>query len=84
LAALKEMGIDVDFDDVHRSRIRGPTELRGAQITAPDIRAGASILLAALVAKGESVLYNAEILDRGYEKLDERLNSLGAKIKRIE
>ena len=84
LAALKEMGIDVDFDDVHRSRIRGPTELRGAQITAPDIRAGASILLAALVAKGESVLYNAEILDRGYERLDERLNSLGAKIKRIE
>ena len=84
LHSLKEMGSDVEFEDVHRAKIRGPKELSGAQITAPDIRAGASILIAALVAKGESVLYNAEILDRGYERLDERLRALGAKITRIE
>lgn len=84
LKALAQMGAKVEFDDVHRARIYGPTELRGAEITTPDIRAGASILIAALVAKGQSVLYNAEIIDRGYERLDERLRVLGADIKRVE
>lgn len=84
LRALREMGARVEFDDVHRARIFGPTQLRGAQITTPDIRAGASILIAALVAKGQSIIYNAEIIDRGYERFDERLNTLGAHIQRME
>ncbi len=84
LQALQEMGARVEFDDVHRARIYGPSELSGAEIRTPDIRAGASILIAALLAKGQSVIYNAEIIDRGYEKIEERLRSLGAKIERVE
>ena len=84
LRILQSMGAKVKFEDIHRAKIIGPSALRGAEIKTPDIRAGASILIAALVAKGRSVLYNAEIIDRGYERLDERLNSLGAKIKRVE
>lgn len=84
LKALQTMGAKVEYDDVHRARITGPTELHGVEIRTPDIRAGASILIAALLARGESVIYNAEIIDRGYERLDERLNSLGAKIQRVE
>ncbi len=84
LKALCDMGAKVEFEDVHRARIFGPTELRGAEIMTPDIRAGASILIAALVAKGRTILYNAEIIDRGYERLDERFRSLGANIQRVE
>lgn len=84
LAALQTMGANVQFDDIHRARIIGPTALYGAEIKTPDIRAGASILIAALIAKGESVIYNAEIIDRGYERIDERLRDLGAKIERVE
>lgn len=84
LKALVQMGAKVQFDDIHRARITGPTQLHGAEIKTPDLRAGASILIASLIAKGRSVIYNAEIIDRGYERLDEKLRSLGAKIQRIE
>lgn len=84
LRALKEMGANVQFEDVHRSRIFGPTALHGVEIMTPDLRAGASILIAALVAKGRSIIYNAGIIDRGYERLDEKLRNLGAKIERVE
>lgn len=84
LKILQEMGAKVEFGDVHRARVYGPTELQGMEIKTPDIRAGASILIAALIAKGQSILYNAEIIDRGYERIDERLRTLGAKIERIE
>lgn len=84
LRVLQEMGAKVVFDDAHRCRIYGPTALRGAEIKTPDLRAGASILIAALIAKGQSVIYNAEIIDRGYERIDERLNALGTAIKRTE
>jgi UDP-N-acetylglucosamine 1-carboxyvinyltransferase len=83
LKILQSMGAKVKFEDIHRAKISGPTALRAAEVKTPDLRAGASILIAALVAKGQSVLYNAEIIDRGYERLDERLNSLGARIKRV-
>ncbi|OGE78316.1 MAG: UDP-N-acetylglucosamine 1-carboxyvinyltransferase [Candidatus Doudnabacteria bacterium RIFCSPHIGHO2_01_FULL_46_14] len=83
LHALMEMGAKVVFEDVHRARISGPTPLHSAEIRTPDLRAGASILIAALIAEGQSIIYNAEIIDRGYERLDERLNSLGAKIERV-
>lgn len=84
LRELQKMGAKVEYDDVHRARIYGPTELHAAEIKTPDIRAGASILIAALIAKGQSIIYNAEIIERGYEKLDERLNSVGANIKRVD
>src|SRR3989344_1397038 len=76
--------LKVVFDDVHRARITGPVKLKAAEIRTPDLRAGASILIASLVADGQSIIYNAEIIDRGYERLDERLNQLGAKIERTE
>lgn len=84
LRGLMTMGARVKFDDIHRAKVTGPVRLRGAQIRTPDIRAGASVLIAALVAKGQSILYNAEIIDRGYEKIDERLRALGANIERID
>lgn len=83
LKALVQLGAKVEFDDVHRARITGLTPLHGAEIKTPDLRAGASVLIAALVATGESIIYNAEIIDRGYERLDERLNNLGADIRRV-
>ena len=84
LKALEQMGAGVQYDDVHRVRIYGPVRLHGAEIKTPDLRGGASILIASLVAQGDSIIYNAEIIDRGYERLDERLNALGAKIERVE
>ncbi len=67
----------------HGAHVLGPTPLQGAEISVPDIRAGATLTLAALIAKGESILSGIEHIDRGYEDLDGRLRQLGAKIKRI-
>lgn len=83
LRALEKMGARVRYEDIHRATITGPTPLIGAEITTPDLRAGASVLIAALIAKGQSIIYNAEIIDRGYEKLDEKLRGLGARIERV-
>lgn len=70
-------------DYFHAIRIFGPTPLRGAKIEIPDIRAGATLILAALTAKGKTVLTDIDHIDRGYENLDGRLRKLGAKIERI-
>ena len=59
------------------------TPLRGIQMTSPDIRAGVSLLIAAMSAKGKSTIHNIEQIDRGYQNIDTRLNALGASIKRI-
>ncbi len=67
----------------HGVYIYGPTKLKGATINVNDIRAGATLTLAALIAQGESVLNNAELIDRGYENLPQRLRNLGGVIKRI-
>ncbi len=67
----------------HAAKIYGPTLLKGISAQIPDIRAGASMLLAAITAAGRSEFTGVEHIDRGYEKLDFRLASLGAKIKRI-
>ncbi|MEK7576966.1 MAG: UDP-N-acetylglucosamine 1-carboxyvinyltransferase [Patescibacteria group bacterium] len=67
----------------HSIEIRGPSRLKGADITVPDIRAGLAHLVAALTAKGISTISGVEHLDRGYEKIDQRLRSIGANIKRI-
>ena len=68
----------------HAAKIVGPTKLHDAVITISDIRAGATLVLAALAAKGKSVIFGVERLDRGYEKIEERLRSLGADIKRVK
>jgi UDP-N-acetylglucosamine 1-carboxyvinyltransferase len=68
----------------HAAVINGPTPLKAAPIVVPDIRAGLALVLAALVAEGESILTGIEHLDRGYERLEEKLKGLGANIKRVE
>lgn len=67
----------------HAIKIHGPTNLHNAVLTISDLRAGATLVLAALAAKGESVVFGVEHLDRGYEKFEQRLKKLGAQIKRI-
>jgi UDP-N-acetylglucosamine 1-carboxyvinyltransferase len=67
----------------HGARVSGPTPLKGMNLVVPDIRAGATLTLAALIAKGKSTLSKIHHIDRGYEELDVRLRELGADIKRI-
>jgi len=81
---LIQMGARIILCDPHRAIIVGGNRLQGADITSPDIRAGMALLLAALCAKGESVIHNIHQIDRGYERIEERLNPLGARIVREE
>ena len=78
----REMGARIVLADPHRAVVMGPSALRAAEMRSPDIRAGMALLAAALCAKGRSVINNIEQIDRGYEALDERLRTLGAKIER--
>jgi UDP-N-acetylglucosamine 1-carboxyvinyltransferase len=80
---LKRMGADAVILDPHRALITGPTVLHGAKIESLDLRAGATLIIAALAAKGETELGGIEQIDRGYENLDERLRNLGADIQRV-
>lgn len=80
---LKRMGANIHTYDPHRIEIKGPTELRGREIESPDIRAGMAYLIAALCAKGRSTINNVYQIDRGYEKIEERLRKIGADIERI-
>lgn len=83
---LIEMGAQIVLCDPHRAVVIGLDRmqpLRGITMSSPDIRAGVALLIAALSAKGKSTIQNIEQIDRGYEKIDERLNALGADIKRI-
>ena len=77
------MGARIVLCDPHRALIAGPSKLRGARVESPDIRAGMAMLLAALCADGESTIHNARQIERGYERIDQRLNALGAKITRV-
>jgi len=81
---LLTMGAQIVLCDPHRAVIVGPSQLYGATITSPDIRAGMALLIAALAAEGPSTIHNVEQIDRGYERIDQRLNELGAKIRRVE
>ncbi len=76
------MGARAILCDPHRAVVSGPTRLQGETITSPDIRAGMALIAAALCAQGRSVIMNAHQVDRGYERIDERLRSLGAQITR--
>jgi UDP-N-acetylglucosamine 1-carboxyvinyltransferase len=79
---LISMGARIVLCDPHRAIVAGPSRLRGARVTSPDIRAGMAMLLAAMCAKGTSIIDNADQIERGYERIDERLNRLGARISR--
>jgi UDP-N-acetylglucosamine 1-carboxyvinyltransferase len=80
---LISMGARIVLCDPHRAIVAGPSHLRGAPMTSPDIRAGMAMLLAAACAEGVSTINNADQIERGYERIDERLNALGAKITRV-
>jgi UDP-N-acetylglucosamine 1-carboxyvinyltransferase len=77
------MGAHIVLCDPHRSIVQGPTTLYGEKLESPDIRAGMSLVLAALAAQGKSEIRNVGQIDRGYEKIDEKLRALGARIERI-
>src|SRR5439155_256589 len=77
------MGGRIVLCDPHRAIVAGPSRLRGAPMTSPDIRAGMAMLLAAVCAEGTSTINNADQIERGYERIEERLNALGAKITRV-
>jgi UDP-N-acetylglucosamine 1-carboxyvinyltransferase len=77
------MGAQIVLCDPHRCIVQGPSPLIGENVESPDIRAGLSLVLAALAAEGESTIRNIGQIDRGYEKIDNKLRTLGAKIKRI-
>jgi len=79
---LISMGAQIDIADPHRVIVIGPTKLYGRDLETPDIRAGMALVLAALAAKGSSTINKAELIERGYEDVVEKLSSLGAKIKR--
>ena len=76
------MGAKIVQCDPHRVVVTGPTILTGTTVTSPDIRAGISLILAALSAKGETTILNAESVDRGYETVERGLSALGASIRR--
>lgn len=78
------MGARIILCDPHRAIVVGSSTLHGSDITSPDIRAGMALLLAALCAKGTSVIHRIDQIDRGYERIDERLVALGASIRREE
>ncbi len=83
---LIDMGAKIILCDPHRANVIGhdfKSQLKSTTMVSPDIRAGISLLIAALSAKGESIIHNIEQIDRGYENIDERLRLLGAKIERI-
>ena len=84
---LIDMGAKIILCDPHRATIIGhdfKSQLKATTMTSPDIRAGVSLLIAALSAKGTSIIHNIEQIDRGYENIDTRLRAIGAKIERLE
>ncbi len=80
---LISMGANITICDPHRAIVIGPSRLRGERVESPDIRAGMAILIAALCAEGTSEIGNIRQIDRGYERIDERLRDLGARIERV-
>ncbi len=81
---LSNMGARVILCDPHRAVVVGPSHLYGQRMDSPDVRAGWAMLIAALCAEGQSRIGNIRWIDRGYERVDERLRSLGAQIERVE
>ncbi|MCD6429571.1 UDP-N-acetylglucosamine 1-carboxyvinyltransferase [bacterium] len=84
LEELNRMGAQIIFADPHRAIVNGPTSLYGIEVNSPDLRGGASLIAGALIAKGQTIINNIYQIDRGYEKIEERLQKLGADIKRVK
>lgn len=84
VANLSKMGADIITCDPHRILVHGITPLLGTKTTSPDLRAGATQLIGALAASGESIIDHAEIVERGYERIVERLSAVGAAVERLE
>jgi UDP-N-acetylglucosamine 1-carboxyvinyltransferase len=80
---LISMGAEITICDPHRAIVIGPRRLRGQRLSSPDIRAGMAMLIAAVCAHGTSEIHNVRDIDRGYERIDERLRALGAQIERV-
>jgi UDP-N-acetylglucosamine 1-carboxyvinyltransferase len=80
---LISMGAEITICDPHRAIVIGPRRLHGARVSSPDIRAGMAMLIAAVCARGTSEIHNVRDIDRGYERIDERLQALGARIERV-
>jgi UDP-N-acetylglucosamine 1-carboxyvinyltransferase len=98
VSELKKMGAEIELYNTclggltcrfankeyyHSAVVKGPTVLRGEEIDVPDLRAGMSYLIAGLIAEGETLITGVRYIDRGYERIDEKLQGLGADIKRI-
>ena len=81
---LVAMGEEIIICDPHRVIVNGARRLRGGRVESPDIRAGMAMLIAALCADGTTEIGNIRQIDRGYERIDERLRELGARITRLE
>lgn len=81
---LSQMGANITTCDPHRVVVQGPSNLYGKRLISPDIRAGIALVIAGLIAEGKTEIDNIYQLDRGYEKIEERLRGLGAKIDRVE
>ena len=84
LAELTKMGARIDIKDNHHATIHGRTPLHGAEAEIGDLRAGASLILAALAADGESTIHGAHHVARGYENIERKFADLGARIARLE
>jgi len=83
--SLSAMGASITMMDPHRALVRGKTELRGRKLESPDLRAGLAFVIAAIVAKGESVIHNVDTtIDRGYEDVEHRLRAIGVEIERAK
>lgn len=83
LETIGRLGAKARQLDTHRATIDGPTALEGKEVESPDLRAGLAYVLAGIIAKGRSIVHNAYYIDRGYERIDDRLRGIGADIKRI-
>jgi UDP-N-acetylglucosamine 1-carboxyvinyltransferase len=82
LSELRKLGATVAIEDAHHAVIRGPARLHGAEASIGDLRAGASLILAALAADGTSLIHGAHHVHRGYENIDRKFQQLGASITR--
>lgn len=83
ISELKKMGANISIESPHIVYIYGPEPLNGTDIISSDIRGGAALVIASLIANGQTTIDNVEFIDRGYEKIEEKLNSLGARIERV-
>ena len=84
VAELQKMGANIQVLGPHRILITGPTPLQGCEVKSYDLRAGATLVIAGLLADGETIIHEAEMVDRGYENIVERLQAIGADIKKID